>query len=780
MKSGYLAILRIFFIFTSLTLLLAGCSSSSNSATTSNGTGSIAAQLKWTGTAKSSAKSVALAPQGVTTVRLKVSGSGMADIQKDFAAASGSGTIDGILAGTGRTLTAQGLDGTGTVIYQGSASNITVQPGQTANAGTIIMAAKTPLTVSLSSTGNVKIFTLLIDFNDYPHYNDVSNINSKIYGDGVISENPLPYESLRNYYSRSSYGKLTISGTTLGWYRPAYSRASMPKTAAAANALIEEAITYYKNAGHDFSQYDNNNDGTIDNFIVIWAGPLGAKSDFWWQSSRGFSDPTFTVDGKKLSSYTWIDENNNNANGSTFDPLALIHETGHALGLPDLYDYSASGPDGGVGGLDIMDGDNGDHNPYSKWLLGWINPQIISSGSQTVTLRPSGNTGDAVVLMPNASANTPFNEYFIIQNRTRGVGNDPVSYPADGLLIWHIDARLDKWGNCLYNNSNTDHKLVRLMEADGLEDIEKGNNANAGDYYTPGKTFSPASTPSSFWYDGTPSGFTVSNIIANPDKSYTFDISYSQVSLHKLTIFKAGAGSGTIVSLPANISCGATCSANFTIGTDVILTATSADNSIFTGWTGGGCSGTGPCRISMLADVSVQANFAPATVVATETFDGGVLPTGWAVRDNAGSGAVWRFDNPKNNPNMAVSPDLTGGGSKFAEANVTTSSFPYKIDTELISPSYNLSSYSVAKIFFNMALQTDSVVSDVDASYDGGITWTSVRFTAATSVVGPFTKQINVEARADVRVRYHFYNTTSLITTGLWQIDNFTVYGAPL
>jgi M6 family metalloprotease-like protein len=664
------------------------------------------------------------------------------------------------------------------------ALNLVVNDGKinsvSSTVNVVSMAAKTPLTASLSSTGNVKIFTLLIDFNDYPHYNDVSNINSKIYGDGVISENPLPYESLKNYYSRSSYGKLTISGTALGWYRPAYSRASMPKTDAAANALIKEAITYYKNAGHDFSQYDNDNDGTIDNFVVIWTGPLGSTSDFWWESLRWVNDPVFTVDGKKLNTYTWIDENNNNANGSIFNPKALIHETGHALGLPDLYDQSASGPRGGVGGLDMMDADNGDHNPYSKWLLGWINPQIISSGSQTVTLRPFGNTGDAIVLMPNASANSPFNEYFIIQNRMRGVGNDPASYPADGLLIWHIDARLGQGGNFLYNNSDTDHKLVRLMEADGLEEIEKGNNANSGDYYTLGKIFSPSSSPSSFWYDGTPSGFTVSNIIANSDKLYTFDISYSQVNLNSLIISKAGTGSGTIVSLPANISCGATCSANFTTGTDVILTAASADNSIFTGWTGGGCSGSGSCRISMLSDVSVQAIFVPATIVSRETFDGGVLPNGWSVRDNAGSGAIWRFDNPNNNPNMAVSPNLTGGGSKFAEANVGYSSVPYKIDTELISPSYNLSSYSAAKIFFNMALQTDSVVSDVDVSYDGGITWTSVRFTATTSVVGPFTRQINVEARTNVRVRYHFYNTTSWITVGLWQIDNFTIYGAPL
>ena len=40
------------------------------------------------------------------------------------------------------------------------------------------------------------------------------------------------------------------------------------------------------------------------------------------------------------------------------------------------------------------------------------------------------------------------------------------------------------------------------------------------------------------------------------------------------------------------IDCGATCSAVYDSGTDVTLTPTPADGSAFTGWSGGGCSGT--------------------------------------------------------------------------------------------------------------------------------------------------------------------------------------------
>src|SRR5436305_14636225 len=45
-------------------------------------------------------------------------------------------------------------------------------------------------------------------------------------------------------------------------------------------------------------------------------------------------------------------------------------------------------------------------------------------------------------------------------------------------------------------------------------------------------------------------------------------------------------GSGTITSAPAGINCGPTCSASFSAGTSVTLTATPASNDSFSGWSG--------------------------------------------------------------------------------------------------------------------------------------------------------------------------------------------------
>ena len=78
---------------------------------------------------------------------------------------------------------------------------------------------------------------------------------------------------------------------------------------------------------------------------------------------------------------------------------------------------------------------------------------------------------------------------------------------------------------------------------------------------------------------------------------------------HTLTVDKAGTGTGTVTSSPAGIDCGSTCSAAFDSGTPVALTATPDSGSSFTGWSGGGCSGTGVCQVTLNADTAVTATF---------------------------------------------------------------------------------------------------------------------------------------------------------------------------
>src|SRR5207247_2272940 len=74
-------------------------------------------------------------------------------------------------------------------------------------------------------------------------------------------------------------------------------------------------------------------------------------------------------------------------------------------------------------------------------------------------------------------------------------------------------------------------------------------------------------------------------------------------------VTKSGSGSGTVASSPVGINCGATCSASFAVGSQVTLTATPASGSVFSGWSGAGCSGTGSCLVTMNAAQAVNASF---------------------------------------------------------------------------------------------------------------------------------------------------------------------------
>jgi hypothetical protein len=78
---------------------------------------------------------------------------------------------------------------------------------------------------------------------------------------------------------------------------------------------------------------------------------------------------------------------------------------------------------------------------------------------------------------------------------------------------------------------------------------------------------------------------------------------------YDLTITKTGSGAGKVIIDSAAIDCGADCINSFDQGTLVTLSAAAEEGAYFGGWTGGGCSGTGQCVISMDGPKDITATF---------------------------------------------------------------------------------------------------------------------------------------------------------------------------
>lgn len=150
-----------------------------------------------------------------------------------------------------------------------------------------------------------------------------------------------------------------------------------------------------------------------------------------------------------------------------------------------------------------------------------------------------------------------------------------------------------------------------------------------------------------------------------------------------------------------------------------------------------------------------------------EQFEGGATPNGWTIKDNAGTGGVWSFNNPGGRTN------LTGGTGGFAIID-SDDAGSIAIDTEMISPTVNYTGSATATLEFDTDFNSwTSEVADVDVSNDGGTTWTNVWKKTGADYRGPHHELLDITALAagqsNVKVRFHYYNASFEYW---WEVDN--------
>ncbi|HSR14606.1 MAG TPA: M6 family metalloprotease domain-containing protein, partial [Gemmatimonadales bacterium] len=210
-------------------------------------------------------------------------------------------------------------------------------------------------------------------------------------------------------------------------------------------------------------------------------------------------------------------------------PIGTIaHETGHAFGLPDLYDTGSSPRSQGIGEWGLMGSGNfaKAYSPasYEAWSvaeLGWVTVAELSA-NQVVTTGPRA-LSDTVFL-----ARTPsLSQYFLLENRqpvhSDSAQMNPAYSPASrrklpGLLVWLIDEDRIAQGRSSNRVNTGAVQGVALMQADGLNQLRtpgSSNRGDVGDSY-PGSTantrFGFSTNPSSRTNFGEYAGFAIDQI----------------------------------------------------------------------------------------------------------------------------------------------------------------------------------------------------------------------------------------------------------------------------
>lgn len=287
----------------------------------------------------------------------------------------------------------------------------------------------------------------------------------------------------------------------------------------------------------DFSEYDLDGDGVVDNVFVFYAGfgeaSYGSDDSVWphqWALTSGALN--LELDGVKIDKYACSNELELSNLGKI--PCGIgtfVHEFSHVLGLPDLYDTSANGSwtPSTWSVLDQGPYNNDGRTPpaysvYERYALGWLDP-IVLSGPDKVSLEAIDSDNIACII-PTGNEN----EFFLLENRQQQ-GWDKY-LPGHGMLVWHIDFKKQIWQSNKVNTRSS-HNYVDIEEACGkwcdINDFKSyaAYYSALADYAFPGKqnvtSFTDDTAPSMKTWGGKGLSLPITDIAEN-DGVITFNV----------------------------------------------------------------------------------------------------------------------------------------------------------------------------------------------------------------------------------------------------------------
>lgn len=391
------------------------------------------------------------------------------------------------------------------------------------------------------NSGSQPTLVILVQFNDRASVGSTqANWASQYFGASG---------SVAAFYDQASYGTLAITPATdtsgasngvVGWLTLNQNHPNFQNSFGASEQALTHDAIIAADPYVDFGAYDTSGDGYLEpdelHIVVIAAGyetsyggtSASCSPSIWGHMSGLSSGNTPTVDSVKAGYYGYMQFGEwQCSTGDNPGHLAtigiMVHELGHDLGWPDLYDVDLSS--NGVGYWSIMSygswnataGQYAGQSPalpdaWSRYYQGWVTPTTVT-GSLSGASISDASSSDSVYLLGSNPGGVDWSfydasgtgEYFLVENREL-TGFD-AGLPGCGLLVWHVDESRTSTNTA---NADESRRLVDLEEADGQAGLDGAYYwGSAADPYpgsTGATTFDDSSNPSSTFYSGTPSG----------------------------------------------------------------------------------------------------------------------------------------------------------------------------------------------------------------------------------------------------------------------------------
>lgn len=390
-------------------------------------------------------------------------------------------------------------------------------------------------TSKASMTGSKRGLVILVEFPKTPFHYTNSDFQGLFNEEGHTDD--INIGSVHDYFLEQSNGMFDLSFDIIGPITM-----SQPLSYYGSNndlgddiypaTMVTEALQMIDDEV-DFSQYDWDKDGNVEQIFIIHSGydeaQSGRSADIWshaWTLTEaleeGDGNGPFMLDGVLIDSYATSAELRDKTGTGITGIGTACHEFSHCFGLPDVYD--TVGRNFGMNTWSLMDygcynGDGGTpcgFTSYERFFCGWLEPielvdPIIVEDMPALTSEP------IAYIFRNSGKS---DEYFLFENRQKESWD--CNLGGHGMLILHVDYDETAWQENTVNAERS-HKRLTIIPADNIPTA----GTTAGDPW-PGKTgkteFSDTSTPAATFY----------NTNAEGDKlihHFIFNISESETGL---------------------------------------------------------------------------------------------------------------------------------------------------------------------------------------------------------------------------------------------------------